>query len=261
MKIIEESRIDTLPGTVLSATDRFSFNCHPGIECFNQCCRNLNLFLYPYDVLRLRSRLGISSDAFIEKHVDVVLREGNHFPDVLLTMADDTEKSCPFLSDVGCIVYPDRPGTCRMFPMEHGQMLHGHEEKEETIYRFRPPTFCLGPQQASLQTVNDWIVEQDAATHNLMASHWADVKKLFVSDPWGSEGPGGPKARMAFMATYNLDRFRGFIRDSTFLKRYAVKSPLVKRILKDDVALLEFGYDWVKLFVWGIPTSHIRPRS
>lgn len=261
MKIIEEDRIDSLPGTALSATDEFSFNCHPGIGCFNQCCRNLNLFLYPYDVLRLRSQLGISSDLFIETYVDVVLREGNHFPDVLLTMREDASMSCPFLCDAGCAVYPDRPGTCRMFPMEHGRIVDGNGKTGQILYRFRPPGFCLGPREKKLLTVGEWITEQDAKTHNEMADHWADIKKLFISDPWGTEGPSGPKARMAFMATYNLDRFRFFVRNSTFLKRYKVSSGLVNKILKEDVALLEFGFEWVKLFVWGAKSAVIRPRK
>ena len=261
MKFIEESRIGSLPGSVLTAADVFSFKCHPGIGCFNKCCRNLNLFLYPYDVLRLRSCLGISSDQFIETYVDVILREGNHFPDVLLTMRDDDAMSCPFLSDSGCTVYPDRPGTCRMFPMEHGRMVTSNGKTGDTIYRFRPPEFCLGPREPDLLTVKEWLVGQDTETHNIMADDWADIKRRFVSDPWGAEGPGGPKAKMAFMATYNLDLFRSFVKNSSFLKRYKVSSGLVEKILRYDISLLEFGYEWVKLFVWGEKSSYIRHRK
>ena len=50
--------LDQLPGIRLRAGDTFRFRCHPGVGCFNRCCRNLNLFLYPYDVIRLRNRLG-----------------------------------------------------------------------------------------------------------------------------------------------------------------------------------------------------------
>jgi uncharacterized protein len=261
MRIIEKDQINALQGEVLSSTDTFPFECRPGIGCFNQCCRNLNLFLYPYDVLKLRNRLGVSSDQFIDTYVDIILRDGNSFPDVLLTMADDEKMSCPFLSDEGCRVYADRPGTCRMFPMEHGQLLgETTGDKETLIFRFRPPVFCQGPQQSRIQTVNEWINGQDAVTDNRMAGRWADIKKLFASNPWGSEGPEGPKAKMAFMATYNLDRFRSFIQHSSFLKRYKVKSELVKRILADDIALLDFGYEWVKLFVWGIRTPRIKAR-
>ena len=84
MKSIDPKERKQLPGVPLAQTDTFTFRCHKDLTCFNQCCRNLNLFLYPYDVLRLKTALEISSDLFIERFVDVVLRKGSFFPDVLL---------------------------------------------------------------------------------------------------------------------------------------------------------------------------------
>jgi hypothetical protein len=65
---------------------------------------------------------------------------------------------------------------------------------------------------------------------------------------------------MAFMATYNIDRFGEFVFNSSFLKRYKVKSAILKKIQNDNRELLTFGFDWVKLFLWGIKTKKIRPR-
>jgi hypothetical protein len=65
---------------------------------------------------------------------------------------------------------------------------------------------------------------------------------------------------MAFMATYNVDAFREFLLTSSFLKRYRVKKDILARIRRDDTALLLFGMDWVRLFVWGMPTKKIKPR-
>ena len=89
MKYIDAENLDRVPGRRLTAGDTFRFRCHPQIACFNRCCRNLNLFLYPYDVMRLKNCLQIDSDEFIEQHVDVVLREGHYFPEVLLRMAEN----------------------------------------------------------------------------------------------------------------------------------------------------------------------------
>ena len=133
MKQIDADRIDTVRGRRLDDDDTFQFRCHAGLSCFNRCCRNLNLFLYPYDVLRLKNRLAMSSDTFLDRHVDVVLREGNFFPEVLLRMADNPEKTCPFLSDTGCRVYPDRPDTCRNFPVEHGVMFDASGKPTQTV--------------------------------------------------------------------------------------------------------------------------------
>lgn len=124
MKSIDIKELDKLPGTRLEEEDTFRFRCHEQLECFNLCCRNLNLFLYPYDVMRLKKRLRISSDRFLDEMVDVVMRPESFFPEVLLRMADNDRKTCPFLTDAGCSVYPDRPDTCRTFPVEQGGAFH-----------------------------------------------------------------------------------------------------------------------------------------
>jgi hypothetical protein len=93
-----------------------------------------------------------------------------------------------------------------------------------------------------------------------MTMYWTELKRLFQADPWGTEGSEGPKAKMAFMAVYNIDRLREFVFNSSFLKRYKVKSAILKKIQNDDRELLKFGFDWVKLFLWGIKSKKIRPR-
>ena len=105
-----------------------------------------------------------------------------------------------------------------------------------------------------------WSRDQDAERYQKMTIRWAELKRLFQTDPWGAEGPQGPKARMAFMATYNIDRFREFVFNSSFLKRYKVKSVILKKIESDDGELLKFGLGWVKFFLWGAKAKKIRPR-
>ena len=58
------------------------------------------------------------------------------------------------------------------------------------------------------------------------------------------------------MAAYNVDGFRDFIFQSSFLKRYKVKSALLKKLKTDDVQLLKFGFEWVKFFIWGIKSNY-----
>lgn len=260
MKSITTDDLDNLPGRRIKDGDTFSFRCHPGISCFNQCCRNLNLFLYPYDVVRLKQSLNITSEEFVDRHVDVVLRQGNFFPDVLLKMADNAEKTCPWLSDKGCRVYHDRPDTCRTFPVEQG-IYRGEEPGAEQLVRFfRPPDFCMGQYEDQAWTAAGWAKDQEAERFNRMTLQWSRLKALFHQDPWGREGPEGPRAKMAFMATYNIDCFRDFVWESSFLKRYKVKTALLKKIEADDLEMLTFGFDWVKLFVWGIRSKKIRLR-
>jgi Fe-S-cluster containining protein len=260
MKYIDLDKLKEIPGRRIEAEDTFSFRCYPGIGCFNRCCRNLNLFLYPYDVLRLKNALGISSDEFLDQYVDVVLRSGNFFPEVLLRMSPDAEHHCTFQTESGCSVYADRPDTCRMFPMEHGVIYDAVIKKDKPVYFFRPPDFCLGPNENKQWTISGWAQDQDAVLYQKMTMSWMELKRLFQADPWGAEGPEGPKAKMAFMATYNIDRLREFVFNSSFTKRYKVKSAILKKIQNDDGELLRFGFDWVKLYLWGIKTKLIRLR-
>jgi len=254
MKTIDIDELDKLPGTVLRSGTPFSFRCYPGIGCFNQCCRNLNLFLYPYDVARLRRALGISSDDFLDRYADVVLRRENHFPEVLLRMADDDAKSCPFVTPAGCAVYADRPGTCRSFPVEDGMICDAENRLVETIHFFRPPEFCLGPREDTVWTPETCAGDPDALTYLEMTRKWAELKRLFDvrpgKDPWQGEGPEGRRAKMAFMAAYNLDRFREFVFDSSFLKRYKLKKSTQARIRLNDRDLLELAFQWIRFFLW-----------
>jgi Fe-S-cluster containining protein len=260
MKYIDLDKLDELPGCRIKAQDTFTFCCYPGIACFNRCCRNLNLFLYPYDVLRLKQALGISSDEFLDHYVDVVLRSANFFPEVLLRMSESDEKTCPFLMDSGCSIYPHRPDTCRTFPLEQGLLYDVAKQKNTPVYFLRPPEFCLGQHEKKRWTVLTWVKDQEARIYHQMTVQWAELKRLFHTDPWGGEGPEGPKAKMAFMATYNIDRFREFVFHSSFLKRYKVKSAILKKIENDDEELLKLGFDWVKYFLWSMKSKHIRPR-
>jgi Fe-S-cluster containining protein len=260
MKTIDENNIDQLPGIKLESDDTFCFRCYPGIACFNRCCRNLNLYLYPYDVIRLKKKLNISSDQFLDRHTDIILRDIDCFPEVLLRMSDHKERTCPFLTKAGCSVYPDRPDTCRTFPMEQGVFFHAETQKTELVHFYRPPGFCMGQHEKKRWTIQSWVKDQDAALYNKMTVRWSELKRLFQTDPWGGQGPKGPKAKMAFMATYNIDQFRDFLFKSTFLKRYKVKSVRLKKIKKDDVELMKFGFEWVKFTIWGIETKYFKLR-
>lgn len=260
MRSLDLKNLDQIPGRQIRLGETFKFRCHSDIACFNRCCRNLNLFLYPYDVMRLKISLAMDSDLFLDRYVDVVLRENNHFPDVLLKMAEDEQRSCCFLTEEGCRVYSDRPDTCRSFPMEKGMLPESRPDKPKLVYFFRPPEFCLGDREPVEHTPQSWTEDQEAQTYERMTMLWAELKQMFNTDPWQGQGADNPKGKMAFMALYNLDPFRKFIFESTFLSRYKVKSALLKKIRQDDQQLLLFGFDWVKLFIWGYPSKRIRLR-
>jgi hypothetical protein len=260
MKYIDIGDHGSMPSGLLKEGESFSFRCHSGLACFNKCCRNINLFMYPYDILMLKKRLKISSDEFLGTYVDIVLQRSGFFPEVLLRMSDNPEKSCPFLRDSGCSVYSDRPDTCRTFPVEQGIYHDASGNKKTLVHFFRPPDFCLGRHEDKKWTAESWTKDQNALMHNKMTAMWSELAGLFQNDPWEGEGPEGRRAKMAFMAVYNIDRFREFVFKSSFLKRYILKHDLMIKIKNNDTELLKFGFAWVKYFLWGINTVNIRQR-
>jgi len=261
VKAIDADGAEALPGRRLEANESFHFACRPDLACFNRCCRNLNLFLYPYDVLRLRRRLGVSAEQFLDDHTDLVLRPGHHFPDVLLRMTDNSEQTCPFVAAEGCTVYPDRPFTCRSFPLEKGLVFDAAGSRPKPAFFFNPPPFCLGPRQPHPITAQDWFAEADTGRYDRFTERWAVIQDRFSRrNPWGAEGPQGQRAKMVFMAAYNLDAFRRFVFESSFLRRFKVPREQLRRMERNEEALLELGLDWIERVLWGIQSPGLRPR-
>ena len=52
--------------------------------------------------------------------------------------------------------------------------------------------------------------------------------------------------QMFFLASYNIDKFRQFVFESSFLKRYDIDRETREKIGSDEIALLKFGLQWLK---------------
>ena len=52
--------------------------------------------------------------------------------------------------------------------------------------------------------------------------------------------------KMFFLACYNIDKFRDFVFNTTFLSRYDLPEDEIENIKKDDIKLLQFGFEWLK---------------
>ena len=67
--------------------------------------------------------------------------------------------------------------------------------------------------------------------------------------------------KMVFMALYNLDKFRDFIFNSSFLDRFHMDDITVEKLKRSDVELLKFAYDWLKFGIFGQKTLSIREEA
>jgi Fe-S-cluster containining protein len=238
-------------GMVPLGTSVFRFDCHPGVECFTVCCKNVDLTLYPYDIIRLKNCLGIDSEDFVRKHTFLVRGEKLFFPSVKLRLLESEGNPCPFLLEDGCSVYRDRPSACRTYPLERAVDRSCVAGPGREYYFMTDHPYCLGHREVREFTVKRWIRNQGLIEFNAMNSLWAELDTVFSANPFKGEGAGGEKQRLAFMVCYNIDGFRRFERQNNLLKSFRVSKDEKKRILREDSELQKFGFEWLKLLLTG----------
>ena len=78
--------------------------------------QDITIVLSPYDVLRMKNALGISSEEFLDEYTLIIRRENLLIPMIVIKMNED-DKRCPFVAEGGCKIYDDRPWPCRMYPL------------------------------------------------------------------------------------------------------------------------------------------------
>ena len=102
--------------TMVEGTHVIEFSCHKGIGCWNACCSNIDISLTPYDVLRLKTRLGISSTEFLKEYTVPYEMEKDSIAGVKFRPVD-AGTACRFMQPEGCGIYQDRPTACRYYPV------------------------------------------------------------------------------------------------------------------------------------------------
>ncbi|HIQ37251.1 MAG TPA: YkgJ family cysteine cluster protein, partial [Desulfocapsa sulfexigens] len=143
----------------------FRFSCHPGVDCFTDCCRQLELALTPYDVLRLKQETKLDSSSFLERYVIQEQEAEDIFPRFYLTMVDDGQASCVFVAETGCTVYPGRPGACRAYPMGRAAMRKDNNTIEEFFVLLKE-SHCNGFQEQEEQTTKRYSEGQGLQKYN-----------------------------------------------------------------------------------------------
>ena len=53
------------------------------------------------------------------------------------------------------------------------------------------------------------------------------------------------------MACFNMDEFKNFIFESTFLSRFDLPSERIEKLKASDVELMKFGFDWTMFILTG----------
>lgn len=241
----------------LSGDTEISFRCYKGIKCFNACCSNIDITLTPYDIVRLKQRLGLDSSEFLVKYTYPFEMEKDGIAGVKMAPVEGGS-ACQFMTDEGCSVYEDRPTACRYYPVGLISMRKQDEYTDTTTYAVVEEAHCLGHQEDRTLTIDEYRKEQGVEDYDLHGRGW---RQLVLKKK--SSGPtiGAPSKRsrqLFFMACYDLDRFRLFINSEGFRQSFDVSDEEYLKINEDELELLEFAYRFLKQIYFGDNTIAVR---
>ena len=240
---MNEDMIPVLP------EDKLTFECSSAISCFNECCRDLNQFLTPYDILRLKNSLKLKSSEFLRKYTSMHKGPGTGLPIITFKPDPDSGHACPFVTKQGCSVYEDRPASCRIYPLARA-ITRSRETGEVTEYfALIEEPHCKGFKEQKDQTVKQWIKTQGARIYNEMNDKLMEIISLK-----NMRRPGnlvGIEEDNFYLACYDLDSFRDKIFNDDLFSDLNIPNSVLGKIKEDDVALLDFGFEWVKYFLFG----------
>ncbi len=226
----------------LEQKETFCFSCHPSVTCFTDCCRQLELALTPYDVLRLKQGCNLRSEEFLDRYVIMEQAEHETFPRFYLTMVDDGRASCAFVSDTGCTVYHNRPGACRAYPMGRAAIRQADNTMDAFFVLLRE-SHCLGFKEQQEQNIAGYGTEQGLESYN----RFNDAVAALLQHEQIRQGKRlSPQQTAQFvLALYNLDRFRSQLQTGELSGTMELDETTGKR-LADDEELLLYAINWLE---------------
>lgn len=218
---------------VLDENSEFQFHCHDGLECFKQCCRDINIYLTPYDVLRMKNSLGLPSGEFLERYTLNVQAPHTGFTFVQIKMSEEDNLKCPFITGKGCQVYQERPWSCRIAPVD---MLGAG--KYSFIFE---SSRCHGLNEPKVQTIKEWIKDQGLEIYDEMEEGFNEISEHLKLS--GDKVRDQKIGKLFFLACYDLDKFRSLLMKNPYVfEKMHLSQELIAEIRQDDVKLMKFGF-------------------
>ena len=242
----------------LTLTSRLQFCCHPKVSCFTACCHNIKIILTPYDILILRRRLGIQAHEFIIEYAEPTYLEKTDMPGVQIKLVGE-KNACPFVTPEGCTVYSDRPSACRYYPVGMADFHEGgtNDALEEKFFFLVKEPHCKGHEEPRHWTIGEWRADQGVDLRDEMNKEW--LRLVMRRKSFGLQATLSEAAkRMFFMASTDLDTFRTFVFESSFLATYEVDPETLAKIREDDVELMLFSFKYLANTLFGAPGLTIK---
>jgi len=236
--------------TLYEGSTRIHFSCHKGIKCWNACCSNIDISLTPYDILRLKRRLGLKSWEFLRQYTVPYEMEKDGIAGVKFRPVENGT-ACRFMTDEGCSVYEDRPTACRYYPVGQVAMRKQDEYSDYTNYALVQEEHCLGHQAERELTIDTYREEQGLLPYDEADRPW---RQLILKKKSSGPAIGAPSLRsrqLFFMGCYDLDRFREFVRSEGFHKAFVLEETELQKLLDDEEALLQFALGFLAQVFFG----------
>jgi Fe-S-cluster containining protein len=248
-----------LPQT-FDAAKVIQFQCRKGIACWNACCSNIDISLTPYDILRLRRRFELSSGAFLQQYTLPYEMEQNSIAGVKLRPVANGS-ACQFMTADGCSVYEDRPTACRYYPLALLSLRRQDETADSTSYALVEEPHCLGHREPRRISVEAYRKEQGLDDYDDLARGW---RQLILKKKSSGPSIGKPSKRsleLFFMVCYDIDRFSEFVASEGFRQLYDLPPQELKDILCDDLALMQFGFRFLRQVLFGEETIALSKQA
>ena len=226
------------------------FQCRKGIACWNACCSNIDISLTPYDILRLKQHLGITSNDFLLHYTLPYEMEHDGIAGVKLRPVENGT-ACRFMTPEGCGVYGDRPTACRYYPVALLSMRKQDEYTDTQSYALVKEEHCLGHNEPRQITIDEYRKEQGVVEYDELARGW---RQLILKKKSSGPSVGKPSKRslqLYFMVCYDIDTFRSFVNSEGFSELYDLLGEETEKILADDTALMLFGFRFLRQVLFG----------
>jgi Fe-S-cluster containining protein len=254
-KLIDDSPIGESPvvPNQMSGDAVIQFRCHKGIDCFNACCKNIDIMLTPYDIIRLKQRLGITSTEFLQQYTFPFEFARNSVAGVKMKPVEGGS-ACQFMTEEGCSVYEDRPTACRYYPVGLLSTRRQDENFDRASYALVQEDHCHGHFEDRSLTIDEYRKEQGLEEYDELGRLWRQqILKVKSAGPYIGQ-MSKTSRQFFFMASYDMDRFREFIRSDGFSYTYDIDDALKEQLLNDDVELMKFGDRMIRQIMYAEET-------
>lgn len=234
----------------MTTDETIQFRCYKGISCFNACCNQADVTLAPYDILRLKRRLDMSSTEFLKQYTVPFQMDQDGTPGVKLKTTDSG--ACLQLEgDAGCGVYTDRPTVCRYYPVALLALREKDAYTAKERYSLIKEDHCKGHEEERKITIADYREEQGCAECDEKNREWYQLilKKKSAGPTVGR--PPQASLNLFFMASYDIDTFRRFVLSDNFKRTYTLPDGFDAEVEQDDEALLAFSYRFLRQVLFG----------